>query len=150
MATKKGGLRKTSRRAYKGLRKRGNPYKKGSSSFKKLEAQKLAMGRRLAATRRKLKEKGTTGMAAACTASGGAVAGAVSLQMPTIMGVSTPLVIGGALVAFGIYSDESYSNSLACIGSGMLAAGASDYMKNALTYEGAWNPIGQPGLVAVG
>lgn len=146
---KKGAIRKTSRRAYKGLRKRRNPFKKGSSSFKKLESQKLAMGRRLSTARRKLKEKGTPTMAAVCTTSGGAFAGAVSTQIPAIMGISTPFLVGSALVLIGIYSDDKFSNSLACVGSGMLAAGASDYVRNAMTYQNAWNPIDQPGLVAV-
>jgi len=144
---KKGSLRRTSRRAYKGLRKRSNPFKKGSSSFKKLEGQKLAMGRRLSTARRQLKEKGTPALAAVCTTSGGAIGGALETQWPDIMGVSSSFILGGALVAFGIYSDEKYSNTLACIGSGLLAAGAATYVRNGIIYVNAWNPIDQPGLL---
>ena len=148
MATKKGGLRKTSRRAYKGLRKRRNPFKKGSSSFTKLESQKLAMGRRLSSARRQLKDKGTPTMAAVCTTTGGALGGGLSTVFPEIMGISSSFVLGGALVAFGIYSDEKYATSLACIGSGLLAAGAADYVRNGIYYANAWNPIDQPGILA--
>ena len=147
---KMGTITRTYKKASGRYRKRKNPFAKGTASFAALEEQKAAMGRRLSATRRKLKEKGTPAKAALCIGSGGAAAGFVSTQFPSLMGVSTPLLFGSALVAFGIYSDEKYANTLSCFGSGMLAAGMSDYVKNAMTYDRAWNPIDQPGLMEVG
>ena len=114
-----------------------------SAAYKKMEASKMRVQASLRRTREKLKEKGTPIQGTLCTAGGGLIAGAVAVNKPSFFGISSPLVIGAVVSAVGIYSDESWAPSVACVGAGMLAAGASDYMKNALTYQENWNPYNQ-------
>jgi len=117
-----------------------------SSAYKKMAASKTRVQASLRRTREKLKEKGTPIQGTLCTAGGGLIAGAVSYQKSDFFGLSSPLVIGAVVAAVGIYSDESWAPSVACVGAGMLAAGASDYMKNALTIDSNWNPYNQQRL----
>ena len=139
MATKKGQLRRTSRRAYTGLKPRRRSG--ASPAFKKLEARKLALERRYRTLREKTKDKAGPVGGAICTASGGAIAGAVNTTpFAAIMGIPTPLLIGVAGTAFGIYSDTRFSSQIACVSTGMLAKFAGDWSE-AMMAGGALSPL---------
>jgi hypothetical protein len=126
MATKKGGLRVTSRRAYTGLKK--------SPSYRKLEAQKMALQRRYTKAKALNKVNTTAATAAVCTASGGAAAGAVNAYLSPVFGVPVPALVGLGCVIFGAMGSKSSKlhSGLACLGGGMLAKVAGDYTEDFL------------------
>jgi hypothetical protein len=133
MATKKGQLRKTSRRAYEGKRR---SYR-ASPKLKKTEAS-LARARaslRKARDASKSAYKTPVGEAAAITA-GGALAGGLDAYMPEIMGFDSALVGGVALVAGALVMDAQGqkvgAGMASCIGGGMLAAWASGFTADML------------------
>ena len=139
MATKKGQLRTTSRRAYTGLRKRRSST--ASPAYKKLESRKMALEARYRKLREATKDKGGPIANAACTASGGAIAGFIgTTQISAVAGIPTPLLIGVAGTVFGIYSDMKFSSQIACISSGMLAKFAGDWAETAAT-TGEFSPL---------
>jgi len=134
----KGGVRTTARRAFTGLTKRRTGVSK--ARFMKLEASKKALSARM----RKLKESSSgavgVGKATAVTATGGAIAGALSVKMPDVGGVSTPLVGGALLVAYAAFSgDDKFGGYAAGIGAGMLACVVADFVADGLE-SGEWNP----------
>lgn len=134
----KGGFRTTARRAYTGLTKRRTGVSK--ARFMKLEASKKALGTRL----RKLRASSTgavgVGKATAVTATGGAVAGALQVYAPEVAGVSTPLIAGALLVAYGAFAgDDKFGGYAAGIGAGMLACSVAEFVADGL--EG-WAPFG--------
>lgn len=139
MATRKGQIRSTSRRAYTGLTKRRSGVSK--ARFMKLEQSKKA----LAARMRKLKASTTSatgvGKATAVTASGGAIAGALQVYMPTIAGVASGSVVGSLLVAYAAFGgDEKFGGWAAGIGAGMLAVSAADFTADAIE-KSTWRPF---------
>ena len=138
MSTKKGMIRRTSRRAYTGLKKR----RRGASpAYKKLEARKMALESRYRKLREASKDKGGPVAAALCTTSGGAIAGAVSTtQIATIAGVPTPLLIGVVGTTWGIYSKNKFASQISCISAGMLAKFAGDWAEQALE-TGVYSPL---------
>ena len=138
MATRKGGRRKTARRAYKFPARRSRF--RGSPKLKKTEAS-LARPR---ASLRKLraKSKGAQGplTEAAAVTAGGAIAGVSQGFYPDgLFGFDPALIGGAALVATGIYLSGTGqvmpSKITTCLGSGMLAAWASDFTSEMLTDE---------------
>ena len=81
-------------------------------------------------------------MAALTITSGGAMAGAAKIYMPTVAGFSTPLVAGAGLVAVSmVMKGDGLAPALGAIGAGMLSAWASDAA--ALALIGAQNSNGQ-------
>ena len=75
---------------------------------------------------------------------GGALAGFSKANIPNILGVPTPLIAGSALIAGSLVlgTDKKIGNddmayALLCIGSGMLAVAASDYVEDMLTTTSA-------------
>jgi len=139
MATKKGQLRITSRRAYSGLRKRRSST--ASPAYKKLESRKMALESRYRKLREKTKDKAGPVGAALCVSSGGAIAGAVSTtQFSSVMGIPTPLLLGVAGTTYGIYSNAKLASQVACLSSGMLAKWAGDYAES-IMLGGSINPL---------
>lgn len=142
-STRKGQLRLTSRKAYSGLRKRRSST--ASPAYKKLESRKMALESRYRKLREKTKGKGGPVMGAITITSGGAIAGAVSAtEFGAIAGIPTPLLIGIAGTAFGIYSDAKWASSVAAISSGMLAKYAGDWAEMAME-GGSLNPLASIG-----
>lgn len=137
MATKKGQLRRTSRPAYTGLRKRR---RSSSPAFKKLEADKMRLQARYRRLRDKTKDAPGKMGSAICTTTGGALSGAANVYFPAVMGIPSSALVGGALVAYGFFDSSKIGSSAACVGAGMLAAFASQFVQDGLT-SGEWNPL---------
>jgi len=141
MAAKKGQYRVTSRRAYTGISKRR---RSTSPAVKKLETEKLRMRARYNKLRAKTKQAPGKIGATLCTTSGGAIAGASNVYFPSIMGIPSSAILGSALVAYGFFDETKLGAGAACIGSGMLAAFASQWIESGLQ-SGDWNPIEEIG-----
>lgn len=72
-------------------------------------------------------------MAVATIAGGGAIAGAARIHFPQIAGFSTPLLVGGGLVAFSMFSkDDNMAAVTGALGAGMLASWSADASSIAL------------------
>ncbi len=131
MAVKKGGVRKTARRAYVGLPKRRSGFR-ASPKLRKTEASLARARSQLRKARAGAKGAQPVLMEAAAVTAGGAAAGAVEAYMPDgIMGIDTSLIAGLGLVAAGVYLNTGSGNVqtakvTTCLGSGMLAAWAAD------------------------
>tara|TARA_B100001123_G_C14371558_1_gene655052 strand:+ start:62 stop:514 length:453 start_codon:yes stop_codon:yes gene_type:complete len=129
MATKKGGLRTTSRRAYEGLKRRGRSTRQ-TALYKRLEKGKLAAERRARLANRKLKESGFDTKTTAMIASGGAIAGVVNVYQPNVPGtrIQTSLAVGVGLLAYGLLDFKGPMKKEAIlVGNGMLTKYIGDY-----------------------
>ena len=90
---------------------------------------------------------------AALVTGGGAAAGVVNSYMPEVFGVQTPLVVGSIFVAGALYlgNDSNTENdgmaySLLCLGSGMLAVSAADFVEATLSNQNQTISNGNGGL----
>ena len=136
MATKKGQLRRTSRRAYE-------PKRRSYRASPKLKKTEAALTRARSSLRKardagKSAYKTPIGEAAAITA-GGALAGVADAYMPDVMGFDTALVGGVVLVAGAMVLDgqgqKMAAGMTSCVGGGMLAAWASGFTATMLGGE---------------
>ena len=82
------------------------------------------------------------------TTGGGAAAGVVNAYMPKIAGMPTPLVVGSAFVAGALVlgndakaENDGYAYSLLCLGSGMLAVSAAEYMEKHIATRAIENAV---------
>mgnify|MGYP003675085034 CR=1 FL=1 len=131
----KTSLARRAKSAYSGFSKRRTGVSK--AKFMKLEASKKAMGARL----RKLKESSTgavgVGKNTAVITSGGAIAGALEIYAPDVMGVSSGLIGGSLLVAYAAFSgDSKFGGYAAGLGAGMLACAASTFVQETIISTG--------------
>jgi hypothetical protein len=103
------------------------------------EAAKIASGARKRATiYKKAYERGKPSIQkAAFITAGGAAAGFVNAQLPDIAGIPTPLIVGAGFVAGSLYlgndakdANDGMAYTLLCLGSGMLAVSAANYVEN--------------------
>ena len=121
--------------------------RRSSPAIKKLkeELSKAKTSARIARKKNKdnfFSGSGIKPMAALTITSGGAIAGASKIYMPTIAGFSTPLVAGSALVATSMFmKGDGLAPALGAIGAGMLSAWASD--ASAMALLGVQNSNGQ-------
>jgi len=124
--TRAGMTRITARRAFR-----------PNTALNKVKKQLAAAQAKSRSLRKEVKSgkgMGNTVGAAACVTAGGAAAGAVSVYMPQVVGLSTPLVAGaGLVVASAIIKDPKIAGPAACLGSGMLAAWAAGQTANMLS-----------------
>lgn len=136
MGTRRGMTRRTARKAYVGLPKRR---RRSSGALTKIKTELAREKGRMRAFRAKTKGgnfvsgSGLKIGATAAIVGGGAMHGAAESYMPEIAGIPTPWILGGALVGAGLFlskSNEDLSGILGCIGSGMLAASASEFTAN--------------------
>ncbi len=138
VSTRRGQIRKTSRRAYEGLTKRKRSIK-SSTAYRDLERKKLALQRRYKNLREKAGELDQV-KKAGITAAGGALAGVATTYYPHVYGVPTPILLGAGLVGYSAFYKGSMSVHAALLGSGMLAAAANEYVQSGLLH-GDWNPM---------
>lgn len=85
---------------------------------------------------------------AALITAGGGAAGVVNAYMPTIAGIQTPLIVGSAFVATSLFmgndtnpDNDGVAYSLLCLGSGMLAVAANDFVEQSLTNGQVTNTV---------
>jgi hypothetical protein len=138
VGTKRGMTRITARKAYQGLPKRRRRSNGALIKVKNELAKEKGKLRALRAKEKKGNFVSGSGLkigASLAIISGGSMAGATDAYMPEIAGISTPILVGAGLVAAGLFlteKNENISGILGCIGSGMLAASASDMTANFL------------------
>ena len=136
--TRAGMTRITARRAFR-----------PNTALNKVKKQLAAAQSKSRALRKQVKAgkgAGATVGAAACVTAGGAAAGAVSVYMPQVVGISTPLVAGaGLVVASAFIRDQKIAGPAACLGSGMLAAWAAGHTANFV--QSSASPAAGPTIV---
>ena len=132
MGTTRGMTRRSARKAYVGLPKRR---RRSNGALAKIKSELAKEKGRMRALRAKTKGgnfvsgSGLKVGATLAIVAGGSLHGAAGTYMPDIAGISTPLILGSGLVGLGLFlskSNQDLSGILGCIGSGMLAAAASD------------------------
>lgn len=123
IGTRKGMVKRTGKGglAYTGRRKST----KNSPLYRKLEAQKIGLQKKLRTMRTTGKSNPSKGVRVLWNGSGGAVAGAANATMPTMMGVSTPLIVGSAFIVYGMTKGK-FAGEFAAVGAGMLSKWAGD------------------------
>ena len=111
---------------------------KSRTAMIRAKASEMSRGaRKRAITYKKAYERSKPSVQkAAFITAGGAAAGFVNAQMPEIAGIPTPLIVGSAFVATSLYlggdakdENDGMAYSLLCLGSGMLAVTAADYVE---------------------
>ncbi len=100
-----------------------------SPALKKAQAALVKTRASLRVARTNAKSSKTPLMSAVCTTGGGASAGVVQAFVPAIGPVDTRLLAGALFVGGGatVLKNPTYQAAAICIGSGMLAAWASDF-----------------------
>jgi len=137
MATKKGQIRRTSRRAFTGLTKRRSTGV-SKAKFMKLEASKKALSARYRKLKTNAASSGSVMKTTALTSTGGAAAGALNAYYPEVMGVPSPLIAGAAMVAYAAFSgDDKWGGHIAAIGAGCLSTVTYEFVSNGLS-SGSW------------
>lgn len=114
------------------------------------------------AARSALKSRAPNIQKAALITAGGGAAGVVNAYMPEVMGIQTPLIVGSAFVATSLYlgndvnpDNDGLAYGLLCLGSGMLAVAANDFVEQSLRNGAVTNTLtsngnGQNGLTVAG
>jgi len=145
-STRKGGFRKTSRKAYFPMAKRR---RSGTSprvaTLEGALKRARARSRNLTGAHANPKAAQALGMGAyggaVVVAGGGAAAGVVGELFPSVGGIDTRLLAGAALVVWGAMSKGSGAQIGAAMGSGMLACYAEDLASAMVSGESLMLPF---------
>jgi len=127
IGTRKGMVRRT--RTGKGIGKLAFTGRRKSTKtsplYRKLEAQKIGLQKKLRSMRASGKSNPSKGVRVLWNGGGGVAAGAWNATMPTMMGVSTPLIMGSAFIIYGMTKGK-FAGEFAAVGAGMLSKWAGD------------------------
>jgi len=144
-STRKGGLRKTSRRAYFPMAKRRSGTSPRVATLEGALKRARARSRTLTGQHANPKAAQALGMGAyggaVVVAGGGAAAGVVGELFPSVGGIDTRLLAGAALVVWGAMSKGPGAQIGAAMGSGMLACYAEDLASAMVSGEGLTIPF---------
>ena len=137
MSTKKGMLRRTSRKAYvfPSRKRKNGALTKANKTITMQRARLTKMKKQINGNFVVSPNPGHLKLpAVGAITAGGAAQGAASIYFPQIAGFPTGLILGGGFVAASMFvKNETMAGVLGCMGSGMLSAQASNTVQSMLT-----------------